>query len=184
MVFNMIQQHQILQILPTEVVLTNQDRVRYNINELRCIRSDCQKNPPCKIIPWSTLQCRSLNILGRCRGRRGGVTKEALKNSNHKVNKLITLDTLKLDLSHLTLNELNDSGLNLKIGTGNLQSIKGKAIILQDYLLDSNMDVFMAMETWHKDNDDDKVWLLGSCLNKGEFKYVTSSRSVLRREEV
>ena len=44
-VFNMIQQCQILQILPTEEVLTKQDKVRYNINELKCIRSDCQKDP-------------------------------------------------------------------------------------------------------------------------------------------
>ena len=96
-----------------------------------------------KIIPWSTLQCiRSLNIQRRYRGRRWGVTKEALKNSNHKVNNLFTLDTSKLDLSHSTLNKLNDSGLNLKISTDNLQSIKGKAITLHDYLLDSNMDVY------------------------------------------
>ena len=132
MVFNMIRQHQILQILPTEEVLTNQERVRYNINELKCIRSDCQKDPQYKIIPWSTLQCiRSLNIQRRrCRGRRGGVTKEALKNSYHKVNHLITVDTSTLDLSYLTPNELNNSGLNLKIGTGNRQLIKVKAVTL------------------------------------------------------
>ena len=35
----------------------------------------------------------------------------------------------------------------------------------------------MAMETWLKDNDKDKVWLLGLCLNKGEFKCVTLNRS-------
>ena len=34
----------------------------------------------------------------------------------------------------------------------------------------------MVIETWLKDNDKDKVWLLGSCLNKGEFKCVTSNR--------
>ena len=72
------------------------------------------------------------------------------------MNSLITLDTSKLDLSNLTLNDLNDSGLNLKIGTGNLQSIKGKAITLQDYLLESNTDIFMVMETWLKDNDNEK----------------------------
>ena len=106
-----------------------------------------------------------------------GVTKEAFKNSNHKVNNLITLDTLILGPSHLTLNELNNCGLNLKIGTGDLQSLKGKAITLHDYLLDSKTDVFMAVETWLKDNNKDKAWLLGSCLNKGEFKCVTSNRS-------
>ena len=51
MMFNMIQQCQIVQILPTEEVLTNQDRVRYSKIELKCIRSDCQKDPQSKIIP-------------------------------------------------------------------------------------------------------------------------------------
>ena len=54
---NMVQYCQILQISPTEEVLSNQDCVRYNIYELKCIRSDCQKDPQCKIIPWSTSQC-------------------------------------------------------------------------------------------------------------------------------
>ena len=71
----------------------------------------------------------------------------------------------------------NDSGLNLKIGTANVQSIKGKAIALQDYLLDSNLDVFLATETWLKDDDKDKAWLLESGVNKGEFKCLTSNRS-------
>ena len=93
------------------------------------------------------------------------------------MNNLITLDTLIIDPFHQTPNELNDSGLNLKIVTGNLQSLKGKAITLQDYLLDSTTDVFMATGTWLKDNDKDMVWLLGSCINKGEFRCVTSVRS-------
>ena len=71
----------------------------------------------------------------------------------------------------------NDSGLNVKIGTGNVQSIKGKAIALQDYLLDNNLDIFLATETWLKHDDKDKAWLQGSCLNKGEFKCLTSNRS-------
>ena len=89
------------------------------------------------------------------------------------MNNLITLDTSILNPFHLTPDELNDSGLNLKIGTGNLQSLKGKAITLQAYLLDSKTDVFIAMETWLKDNDKDMVWSLGSCINKGEFRCVT-----------
>ena len=87
------------------------------------------------------------------------------------------METLKLDPLHSTSSESNDSGLNLKIVTGNLQLIKGKSITLQDYLLDSNLEVFVAMETGLKDEDKDKAWLLGSCLNKGEFKCVTSNRS-------
>ena len=98
------------------------------------------------------------------------------------MNNLITLDTSKLDLSHLTLNELNESGLNLKIGTGNLQLIKGKAITLQDYLLESNTNVFMAMGTWLKNNG--KVWLLGSCLNISEFICVSSNKSCTKKGEV
>ena len=48
---------------------------------------------------------------------------------------------------HPTSNELNDNGLNLKIGTGNLQSLREKAIALQDFLIDSKTDVFIATET-------------------------------------
>ena len=127
------------------------------------------------MILWSTLQhIRSLNIQRRCRERRGDVAKEELKHSNYKVNNLINL--LQLDPLHSTSNEFNDSGLNLKTDTGNLQLIKEKEITLQDYLLDNNLDIFLATETWLKD-DKDKIWLLGLYLNKGEFKCLTSNRS-------
>ena len=35
----------------------------------------------------------------------------------------------------------------------------------------------MATETWLKDNEKDKVWLLGSCINEGEFRCLTSNRT-------
>ena len=123
---NMVQYHHILQISSTKEGLINWDCVKYNFYELKCIRSDCQKDPQCKIIPWSTLQCiRNLNIQRRiCRGRRGRGAKEAPKHK--KVNNLITVETSQLDPLHSTSNEFNDLGLNLKISTGNLQLIEGK----------------------------------------------------------
>ena len=96
------------------------------------------------------------------------------------MNNLITLDTSIQNSFHLNPNELNDSGLNLKIGTGNLQSLKGKPKTLQDFLIDSNTDVFMVTETWLKDIDRDEAWLLGSCINKGDFGCVTSNRSGIK----
>ena len=177
--FNMTWQRYIVQLSSTEETLANQDWVIYSINDLKFIRSECQKDPQSKIIPWPALQCiRSLGIQRRRqRGRRGGVTKKAFINSNHNVKNLITLDRSIQNPLHLTPNELNDSGLNLKIGTGNLQSLKGKAITLHDCLIDSKTDVFVATETWLKDIDRDEVWLLGSCINKGDFRCVTSNRS-------
>ena len=137
------------------------------------------KDPQRKSIPWPTLQCiRSLGIQRRrCRGRRGGVTKEAFKNSSYNVNNLLTLYTSIQNPFHLIPNELKDSGLNLKIGTGNLQSLKGKAITPHDYLIDSKTDICMVTETWLKDTDRNEVWLLGSCINKGDFRFVTSNIS-------
>ena len=70
-----------------------------------------------------------------------------------------------------------------KIGTGNLQSLKGKAITLKDLLIDSKTDVFMATETWLKDIDRDEAWLFGSCINKRDFRCVTSNRSGTKKEE-
>ena len=137
--FNMTWQSYIVQLSLTEEILANQDWVRYSTNELKFIRSEYQKDPQSNIIPWPTLQCiRSLGIQrGIRRGRRGGVTKETFKNSNHNVNNWITLDTSMQNPFHLNPNELNNSGLNLKIGTGNFQSLKGKAITLQGLLIDS-----------------------------------------------
>ena len=177
--FNMTWQKYIVQLSSTEETLVNQDWVRYRTNELKFVRSECQKDPQRKIIPWPTLQCiRSLGIQRRRRrGRRGGVTKETITNSNHSENNLITLDTTIHNPFHLTSNELNDFGLNPKMGTGNLQSLKGKAITLQDFLIDSKTDVFMATEMWLKDIDRDKAWLLRSCINKGDFRCVASNRS-------
>ena len=177
--FNMTWHRYIVQLSTTEETLVNQDWVRYSTNELKFIRSECQKDPQSKIIPFPTLQCiRSLEIQRRRkRGRRGGVTKETIKNSNHNEDNLITLDTTIHNPFHLTSNEINDVGLNLKIGTGNLQSLKGKAIALQDFLIDSKTDVFMVTETWLKDTDRDEAWLLGLCINKGDFRCVISNRS-------
>ena len=109
--------------------------------------------------------------------KRQGFIKETIKNSNHNENNLITLDTTLHNPFHLTSNELNDVRLNLKIGTGNRQSLKGKAIALQDFLIDSSTDVFMATDPWLKDTDRDEAWLLGSCINKGDFRCVISNRS-------
>ena len=96
---------------------------------------------------------------------------------------VITLDTSIQNPFHLTPNELNDSGLNLKIGTGNIQSLKGKAITIHDYLIDSKTDVFMATETWLKDINMDEVWVMGSCINKGDLSVLHQTDLVLRKEE-
>ena len=124
--YNMTWHRYIVQLSSTEETLVNQDWVRYSKNELKFIRSECQKDPQSKIIPFPTLQCiRSLGIQRkRKRGRREGVTKKTIKNSNHNENNLITLDAKIHNPFHLTVNELNDFGLNLKIGTGNLQSLR------------------------------------------------------------
>ena len=182
-VFNMTWHRYIVQLSTTEETLVNQDWVRYSTNELKYIRSECQKDPQSKKISLPTLQCiRNLGIQRRRkRGRRGGVTKETIKNCSHSENNLITLDTTMHNPFHLTSNEINDVGLNVKIGTGNLQSLKGKAIALQDFLIDSKTDVFIATETWLKDTDRDEAWLLGSCINKGDFRCVTSNRSGARK---
>ena len=129
--FNMTWHRYIVQLSTTEETLVNQDWVRYSTYELKFIRSESQKDPQSKIIPFPTLQCiRSLGIQRRRkRGRRGGVIKETIKNSNHNENNLITLDTTIHNPFHLTSNELNDVRLNLKIGTGHLQSLKGKPIL-------------------------------------------------------
>ena len=64
--FNMTWKWQIVQLSSTEEESANQDWVRYSINELKFIRSEWQKDPQSKIIPWTTLQCiRSLRIQRR-----------------------------------------------------------------------------------------------------------------------
>ena len=64
--FNMTWQRYIVQLSSIEEMLANQDWVRYSTNELKLIRSECQKDPQSKIIPWPTLQCiRSLGIQRR-----------------------------------------------------------------------------------------------------------------------
>ena len=114
-VFNMTWHRYIVQLSTTEETLVNQDWVRYSTNKLKFIRSECQKDTQSKMIPFPTLQCiRNLGIQRRRkRGRRGGVTKETIKNSSHNENNLITLDATMHNPFHPTSNELNDVGLNL-----------------------------------------------------------------------
>ena len=80
-VFSMTLHRYIVQLSTTEETLVNQDWVIYSTNELKFIRTECQKDPQSKMIPFSTLQC--ISNLGiqrrRKRGRRGGVTKETIK---------------------------------------------------------------------------------------------------------
>ena len=41
----------------------------------------------------------------------------------------------------------------------------------------------MATETWLQDIDRDEASLLGSCINKGDFRCVTSNRSGTKKGE-
>ena len=94
--FNMTWHRYIVQLLTTEETLVNQDWVRYSTNELKFIRSKCQKIFRVKYysISNSTMYPGVWGIQRRRkRGRRGGVIKETIKNSNYNENNLITLDT-------------------------------------------------------------------------------------------
>ena len=56
-VFIMTWHRCIVQLSTSEETLVNQDWVRYSTNELKFIRSECQKDPKSKMIPFPALQC-------------------------------------------------------------------------------------------------------------------------------
>ena len=64
----------------------------------------------------------------------------------------------------------------LNIGLGNLRSVKGRETILQEYLDSTKNDVFIITETWLKDNDLDKAWVLGSELNNNRYHLLNVNR--------
>ena len=49
-------------------------------------------------------------------------------------------------------------------------------MILHEYLDSTKNDVFIITETWLKDNDLDKVWVLGSELNNNGYPLLNVNR--------
>ena len=48
--------------------------------------------------------------------------------------------------------------------------------MLHEYIVNKGIDVCVVSETWFKNNDEDKVWLACSILNRGGNKILTVNR--------
>ena len=66
----------------------------------------------------------------------------------------------------------------LNTGLENLRFVKGKEIILWEYLDSTKNDVFKIKETRLKDNDLDKAWVLGSELNNNGYHLLNVDRQM------
>ena len=51
-----------------------------------------------------------------------------------------------------------------------MRSLKNKDQSLLSYLKQENINVFLITESWIKNDDDDKIWLKASCLNRNGYK--------------
>ena len=113
---------------------------------------------------------RSLKIAKRRKwARRGGIARDT--SGCHQPSSIIIVLTLAFDdLDYKFTKKL------LNIGLGNLTSVKGKEMILQEYLDSTKNEAFIITETWLKDNDFDKAWVLVSELNNNGYHLLNVNR--------
>ena len=65
---------------------------------------------------------------------------------------------------------------NIKISTINVQSIKGKDLILRNYIDTNKIDLCVMSETWLTSQDSDKIWYESTTLNNDGLKISTANR--------
>ena len=105
----------------------------------------------------------------RKRGRRGGIARDA--SGCHQLSSInLVLTLVFYNLDYKFTNKL------LSIGLVNLRSVKGKEIILLEYMDSTKNDAFIITETWLKNSDLDKAWVLGSELNNNGYHLLNVNR--------
>ena len=61
----------------------------------------------------------------------------------------------------------------LKIGFWNAQSLKNKTALVNDYMAEHDIDIYLIVESWLKDNDNKEI---GELQNHNRYKYIANPR--------
>ena len=94
------------------------------------------------------------------RGTRGGKVRPIRtlitnRNENRLDQALLHTQSDRSNLIHIKQDSLVDSNEtnSTKIGIANVRSVSNKVCEVFDFIASQNLDVFLASETWIKDND-------------------------------
>ena len=139
--------------------------IRSKVNNHRIIR---QLNPDV------VKAIQQLRIQKRKRGRRGGGDKAATRNVTGfryvNFSNLRQVTIKKGIFSEDTFRSWT------KFGFGNVQSLKNKENLLRDYLVNENIGLFLATETWLKSDMESHLRIQGSALNIDGYRIAMANR--------
>ena len=62
---------------------------------------------------------------------------------------------------------------NLKIGFWNAQSLRNKTALVNDYMAEHDIDIYLIAESWLKDHDSKEI---GELQNSNEYQYISAPR--------
>ena len=65
---------------------------------------------------------------------------------------------------------------NIRFALVNSRSIKNKDLMLYQHLVEKEIDICVATETWLGQADIDKIWYDSTVLNRDEFQLFSSNR--------
>ena len=73
-------------------------------------------------------------------------------------------------------NEISHPNKSIRLGLINIQSIKNKAFLIHDCIIDNKVELTVLTETWLVNNDRDSIWIQSTNLNKHHLSMVVHNR--------
>ena len=133
----------------------------YSHDELLLINNAAKHDQSYKILTFSTIKAiRSLKL--HCK-----------KVKNNKQHNIMLPGVNPCNLIQLT-KSLAPHNQRLKSATVNTQSIKHEDLQVRKLIYDHNLDFVVVTETWLPNNQNDNIWLEGTCLNKDHLRMLTN----------
>ena len=99
------------------------------------------------------------------------------KIKNNKQHNIMQKGVNPDNLTHVWITKTSEpNGSKLKSATVNTQSIRNKDLQVMELISNHRLDLLVATETWLTDNQNDNIWLEGTCLNKDQVRMLVNNR--------
>ena len=141
----------------------------YSSMELKCLRDIVFHNNCYKTLPTHT--CKRVIDLGINKKRRWGFRVNKKKQQNPRYADLSNLINIKTSTKSVP------NYLEVRIATGNVQSLRNKDLILHQHICDNKIDLCVLTETWLSSKQNDKIWQSCTPLNNDPFRISISNRT-------
>ena len=156
------------QPMPKHSVHKGDTPLTYTLDSLKHIKATTHYDIRYKHLDHQTC-CTIQQLRLNRRGKRGG-------KNNKKITKQQGTDHRNIILIHICdTNTKTHPSENVEISSINIQTIKNKEYVLHEYIVNNTIDACVILETWLKNNDEDKVWV--AILNRDGNKISMANRS-------